>query len=203
MRYAYFDESGNTAAFQASESYLAVVVVSAGHEASRALGRHMKRLKKSAKVRGDGELKAVSATPTQTARLLRDIAREDIAIVAVVVDKRAVRQKPDDPEDWYREAVSLAALHCAKRWSDLWLILDKRYTKETLRDRLDQAVRERLGDLACNVLSITQRDSTTVLGLQVADYVARAIRLKHAQGEEAYYDLVKDRIIIEEVVEAK
>lgn len=203
MRYVYLDESGNTAPFQASRSFLAVAVVSVGHKASRALETHMKRLKKRAKVRAGGELKAVSATRTQRARLLRDIAREDIAIIAVVVDKRAVRQKPDDPEDWYREAMSLAALHCALRWSDLRLLLDKRYTKQALRDRLDQAVRERLGDLACNVLSITQRDSTTVLGLQVADYVAWAIRRKHAQGEEAYYDLVKDRIIIEEVIEVQ
>jgi len=203
LRYVYLDESGNTAPFQASESFLVVAVVSAGHKASRALERHMKRLKKRAKVRAGGELKAVSATPRQRARLLTDIAREDMAIVAVVVDKRAVRQKPNDPEDWYREAASLASLHCAQRWPDLKLILDKRYTKKALRDSLEKHVRERLGGLVCNVLSITQPDSTTVLGLQVADYVAWAIRRKYEQREEEYYGLIKRRIIVEQVIEAK
>ena len=64
-------------------------------------------------------------------------------------------------------------------------------------------MRERLGGLVYNVLSITQPDSTTVLGLQVADYVAWAIRRKLEQREEDYYRLIKRRIIVEQVIEAK
>jgi hypothetical protein len=60
-------------------------------------------------------------------RLLRSIADEDVEIVVVLIDKRAILRPPEDPEDIYREAVTRAIVHCVKRWPRIELFLDKLY----------------------------------------------------------------------------
>lgn len=207
MHYAYLDESGTVTPFVAADRFLVVAVVAADGASARALALHVKRLKKKlgkkAMKASGGELKAHLAAPEQLEKLLRSIAAEEIAIVTVVVDKRLCYRAPEDPEDWYREAVSLVARHCAARWPRLKLILDKRYTKRELRARLDEAI---IGGLIClsdSDVAIEHADSKVTPCLQVADYVAWAIRRKYEDGETRYYDLVKDKIVTEESIEAK
>lgn len=204
MHYAYLDESGTVTPFRASECFLVIAILAASQKASRALELHAKRLRKRAKLPIGEELKASSATPRQRKRLLQAIATEHVAIVAVIIDKRNVYQKPDDPEEWYREAASLAARHCASRWPQLRrLILDKRYTKEALRHRLEETIRAKLQGLARDHMTIEQLDSRVCLGLQVADYVAWAIARKYQAGDQECYELIKTNIVLEEIIEAK
>jgi hypothetical protein len=207
VHYAYLDESGTVTPFLAADRFLVVGVVAADQAAVRALELHVKRLKKKlskkAMQTSGGELKARLATPEQLEKLLRAVADEDVAIVTAVVDKRMVYREPDDPEDWYRGAVALVARHCAARWPHLKIILDKRYTNQDLRDRLDEAIENKVGCLRDSDVSIEHADSKATPCLQVADYIAWVIRRKYEEGETQYYDLVKGRIICEEIIEAK
>lgn len=50
---------------------------------------------------------------------------------------------------------------------------------------------------------IRQVDSIRAKGLQAVDYVAWAFWQKYQQGEESYYQIIKDRVIAEEVIEVK
>jgi hypothetical protein len=203
LYYAYLDESGNVAPFQASERFLAVAVVACNHAASRSLELHVKRMRKKAQIKIDGELKATSATETQKTRLLEALTDEDIAIIAVILNKGSVYRKPKDPEDWYREVASLAAWYCADYCSTLRLILDKRYTKTALRDKLESSVWDKLGELSPRVQGIEQLDSRSSLGLQAVDFVAWAMRQHYEFGDHRYYEIVKKKIVKEVVIEAK
>ena len=202
MHYAYLDESGDVTPLHASGKFMVVAIVTGDRRASRSIELHLKRLRKKLKTVGR-EVKAVLATPKQRCKLLQAIASEDIAIIAIILDKSKAGGRPDDPEEWYRQAVSQAAWHCADHWPQLRLILDKRYTKKALRDRLEQAIRAKLQELTTEQITIEQTDSTTSPGLQVVDYVAWSIRRKYEAADQECYDLIKERIIIEEIIEPK
>jgi hypothetical protein len=199
---AYLDESGTTTPFRDTDRFLVVIGMIVDQKASRALGLHLKRLRQKTRTTPGGELKATYATPKQRLRLLQVVSNEDVGIVAVVVDKRKVRQAPDDPEDWYRVATSLVVWHCIRRWPHLTVVVDKRYTKKCLRDALETAILAKLGEVV-NTPAIAHKESNTSPELQVADYVAWAVKRKYEAGDLESYDLIKARMIVEEVVLAK
>ncbi len=198
-RYAYFDESGNVSLGQTSERFLVVATVIVDGAAKRRIELHMRRLEKNTSKKGrkaGSEIKASLATDTDRIRLLTHIAAEDIAIVATILDKGGAKQRPDDPEDWYRLAVGTAARVCVRRWPDLYLVIDKRYTMLRRRQQLEEDIRARLADLLHHA-EITQPESQATPGLRVADFVAWAIRQKYERHESRYYELIKGNIISE------
>jgi hypothetical protein len=206
LHLAYLDESG-TVSLSNTDRFIVVAVVAANHSSARAIENHIKRLRKTLRKKAmkasGGELKASEAIPRQIENLLRAIAAEDIAIVAVIMNKRDMRRRPDDPEDWYRNVVGVAVRHCVDRWPQLELVLDKRYTKKSLRDRLEEAIRTRIGDVDQADVTIEHADSKATPCLQVTDYVAWAIRRKYEVGEQKYHAMIESRIVDEVVIEAE
>jgi hypothetical protein len=179
---------------------LVIAVVGAPEHAKRALELHMRRLRKRVGRGLAGELKANKATDRQIRRLLCAVSKEDIAIVVVVMDKRYVYRRPNDPEDWYRDAVCRAVCHCVDRWPEMHLVLDKRYTQKSLRKKLDQAIEQATQNRLLKRLSIRQADSRRVLGLQVIDYIAWAVRRHYEREDSDYYEIIKDKIVVQEIV---
>ena len=55
-----------------------------------------------------GEMKASASREVVVQHLLQALAKEPIVILAVVVDKQHFAKPPDDLEDIYREAVTVA-----------------------------------------------------------------------------------------------
>jgi hypothetical protein len=113
MRYGFLDESGGADPFSGSH-FLVVAVLTTN--VPRPIELHVKRARKSLrrKARPD-EMKATVLEQRVIERLLRSIADEDVKIVTVLIDKRAILRPPEDPEDIYREAVTRAIVHCVKR----------------------------------------------------------------------------------------
>ena len=204
MRYVYVDESGTVTPFKAGECFLVIAVLVIGQRALRSIELRVGREQKKADQRAGDELKAVEAKPKARERLLRGLAADDIAIVAIVLDKRFVCREPDDPEDWYRDTVATAVVRCIELWPGLVrTTLDKRYTKKRLRDELEAAIRVRIECLGRGDMPIEQPDSRSNRCLQAVDYVAWAIYQKYKWGNAYYYDIIKDRIVTEEVVRAE
>ena len=134
-------------------------------------------------------------------RLLSSIAQEDIHVVAVVVNKRAIVRPPAEPEDIYRTAVAWAVQHCLVQWPQLHLYLDKRYTNPKLRLALERAVGAVLAPVANAGLLIWHEDSRGQLCLQAVDYVAWAIARKYEWGDERAYVQIASRVIVEKVMD--
>jgi len=203
LQIAYLDESGTVTPFRPAERFLVIAVVAGNERVSRACALHVQRLRRKEHLPPGRELKASQASPAQVLTLLSAIAEEDMAIVAVVLDKRGVYRAPDDAEDWYRETAARACYHCASRWPDLTITLDKRYTKRALRQRLEEAIRAEMPEPEGRHVTILQRESHTLPGLQIADCCAWAIGRKYERGDEVYYQRIRERILVEEVREAK
>ena len=153
--------------------------------------------------RASGELKASRSDDKVIRRVLQAVAAQDVAIIVVVVDKRGMRKPPREPEDLYRQAVARTIRLCVARWPRLEVILDKRYTQEHLRRKLERSVRDEIAGVAEQAVTIRQEDSQTVKGLQVADFVAWAMGQKHQRGDNRYFALIEDHVVIEEIIVVK
>ena len=198
MRYGFLDESGGADPFSGSH-FLVVVVLSTN--VPRPIELHVKRARKSLgrKARPD-EMKAAVLEERVIERLLQSIVEEDVEIVAVIVDKQVILRPPKDPEDIYREAVTRTVAHCVERWPRIELLLDKRYTKRSLRLELERVIREGIAGLPQEVVLIRQEDSRNRKELQAVDHVAWAIYQKYEAGDGRFYEILQDKIVVEEVI---
>lgn len=201
LRYAFLDESGTTDPFSGSH-FLVVALLSV--TLPRSIELHVRRAhKKYGTSLSSGEMKASASREVAIERLLQTVAEEPIAIIAVVLNKQQILRPPDDPEDLYREAVTLAVRHAVSRWPRIDLCLDKRYTTKRLRYRLEKEIREGIADLHQEVVIIHQEDSVARKELQAVDYIAWAFFQKYERRDDRFYQIVAERIIVEEEIESR
>jgi len=97
--------------------------------------------------------------------------------------------------------VTWAVHHAVQRWPRLELCLDKRYTNKVLRHRLEKAIREGIADLHQEVVLIRQEDSISRKELQAVDYVAWAFFQKYERGNDRFYQIIAQKVVVEEVIE--
>jgi len=198
LHYAFVDESGTVDPFSGSHF---LVIALLGTVKPRAIELHVKRAFKKYGTRlASGEMKADASRDVVVKRLLQAIAQEPVTIVAVIVDKRDIVRPPKDPEDIYREAVTQVIRHTIARWPRIDVCLDKRYTARRLRYELERAIREGIADLHQRVVMIRQEDSIACKELQATDYVAWAFFQKYERGDSRFYDILTDRVVVEEVI---
>ena len=81
--------------------------------------------------------------------------------------------------------------------------MDKRYTNPHLREKQNRAILKEISSLQKAVLVVEHSESNSESALQVADAMAWALFQKHERGDDSFYTLVKDKIVIEELWEAK
>lgn len=145
-------------------------------------------------------MKASAAREAVIRKMLKVIAREDVKIIAVIVKKAHILRPPEDNEEIYRQAVTLAVSQAVKRWRKVEIYLDKRYTSKRLRNELEKEIRDRIADFHQQVVLIHQEDSLSRKELQAADFIAWAFFQKYERGDSQFYDLIADRVIVEQVV---
>ncbi|MCD6553371.1 MAG: DUF3800 domain-containing protein [Anaerolineae bacterium] len=178
MQYAFLDESGNVDPFSGSH-FLVVAVLATSNP--RPLALHVKRMQKRLGRRpAVAELKASASLPSVSLRLLRAIAQENIGVIAAIVDKRHIYRPPKNLED-----------------------LDKRYTKRTLRYDLEETIREGLVGVPQEVVLIRQEDSVVRKELQAVDCVAWAFFQKYEHGDDRFYRIIADKVIVEDIIRRK
>jgi hypothetical protein len=198
LRHAFIDESGTVAPFSGSHF---LVIALLGMTRPRPIELHVKRaLKKYGTSLASGEMKADASREVVVKQLLQAIAQESVTIIAVVVDKQNIARPPTDPEEMYREAVTRVVRHAVARWPRIDVCLDKRYTAKHLRYELEKVIREGIADLHQEVVIIRQEDSIACKELQATDYVAWAFFQKYERGDSSFYEIIADRVVIEEVI---
>ncbi len=110
----FIDESG-TVGSETGTHFLIVAVI-CGDQARDIEIPVQRAQKKFGTSLASGEMKANGSREAVTLRLLKELAKEDIQIVAVAVDQKAIVSAPNDKEDIYRIAVSRAVYHLVERW---------------------------------------------------------------------------------------
>jgi hypothetical protein len=148
-------------------------------------------------------LKANSSRETVILRLLRELVKEDIQIIAIAVDQRKIIRAPKEAKEIYRKAVSRAVHHLVARWPRIEIYLDQRYTNSQQRYELEKRIREEIFDLPQKVVLIRQLNSQSQRGLQAADFIAWAFFQKYEKGDCHYVDILEQKIVEEEVIGKK
>ena len=201
MHYAFIDEFGGISISPDEPVLVIAAVITA---TPRNLDLIIKRAYRTLGAgRALGELKASSSDDKVIRRVLQAVVTQDVAIIVVLVDKRGMRKPPKEPEELYRQAVARTIRLCVARWPRLEVILDKRYTQEHLRRKLERSVRDEIAGVAEQAVTIRQEDSQAVKGLQVADFVAWAMGQKYQRGDDRYCALIEERVLAEEIITVK
>jgi len=201
MHFAFIDESGTVGA--ETGTHFLIVAVICGDQARDIEIPVQRAQKKFGTSLASGEMKANSSREAVTLRLLKELAKEDIQIVAVAVDQKAIVSAPNDKEDIYRIAVSRAVYHLVERWPRIQILLDQRYTNNQLRFELEKQIREEIVDLPQKVVLLRQLNSQAQRGLQAADFIAWAFFQKYEKSDCRFVDVLTSKIVQEEVIVRK
>jgi hypothetical protein len=201
LHYAFLDESGTVGA--ATGTHFLVVSVICGNRVRDIELPVQRAQKKFGTSLASGEMKASSSREEVILRLLKALIKEDIEIVAVVIDQKAITRPPLDGEDIYRKAVSRVVHHLVERWPRIEICLDRRYTNDKLRFDLERRIREEIIDLPQKIVLIRQQNSQIRRGLQAADFIAWAFFQKYERGGHRFYDVIAPRVIQEELIVQK
>lgn len=198
LHFAFVDEAGNTALSRQNHILVAAALCMGN---PRPIARIIRKTqKKYGSSLASGELKAKKAHALLVEHLLGNLAREEIAIFSVIVDRRNIQQPPKDAEEIYRWAMARLVEKMVEKYPSLEIVLDRRYTTERLRDELERKIRERISPLPQHYVMITQKDSALVKELQAVDFIAWAFFQKYERGNDRFYDLIAERIVEEEYV---
>jgi hypothetical protein len=202
MNYAFLDEFGGVGKAIANEPYLilAALATDTPRQLDLVVNRARKRL---GQVGSTTEIKATHSSEQTIRWVLERIAALDIALIIVVRDKQTMASLPKDSEDLYRKAAGRTVRLCVERWQQLEIVLDRRYTQEHLRRKLEWQIRQEIADIPGQTVLIRQADSQTVKALQAVDFVAWAAGQKYVRGNESYFELIRDKVLVEEVLRGK
>lgn len=198
--YAFIDESGTVGA-KSGTRYLIVVVLSVNQP--RVIELTIRRaIKKYGSKIASGEIKAADFEETAIIRLLQELSKEDVTVMAVILDQRTIRHEPKHVETIYRRVTARAVRHLVKQSPRVEICLDKRYTSERQRRLLEKTIREEIADLP-QVVLITQENSSSRKELQAADAIAWAFFQKYERDDPRFYDIIVSKVVIEDVANGK
>ncbi len=199
MVHGFLDEAGDVGNAPASSRCLIVALVLTRNPVwlRKTVTKTRKHLGK--KQRDIPEFKASKTDPKIVYKLLGLVAETGCEIVIVVADKRDW-ERPTDPEDLYRHLCALAVRRCMERHPRLSLTVDKRYTRASLREAFKETIIGAISSLPNVFLAIENNTSEREKALQVADAVAWGLFQKYERGDESFYRLVQDNVIVEELL---
>ena len=198
--YAFIDESGTVGA-KTGTRFLIVVVLSVNQPRVLELTIRRAVKKYGAKI-ASGEIKAADFEEAAIIRLLGSLAKEDITVMAVILDQHTIRREPKHVEEIYRRVTARAVRHLVERSPRVEICLDKRYTSERQRHLLEKAIREEIADLP-QVVLISQENSSERKELQAADAIAWAFFQKYERDDPRFYDIIASKVVIEDVANGK
>ncbi len=189
---AYVDESGRLA--DPNARYVALVAVVAPH--TREMRKVIRRAGRSGKPvrlkrRGGQEVKWWNATEGVRRRVLQLVARKEVHIFWLVVDKEG-EGVPDTPENYGLMFCELVS-ECLAYYPALEVKVDVHFATREQREKFDQFVMLRLGIRPFHI------DSQQEAVIQIADFVAGAVR-EHAEGKSQFLEIVQPKVVMGKTV---
>ncbi len=187
-----FDEAGDTGASPRSSHYLVIAGIACSDLMSlrRAVMRTRKSLGK--KLQDIPELKAWHTPAKIIAGFLTRLAELDIQIYTVILDKHSARRL-EDAESAYRRVYAEAIKQVLADHPRSSIIMDGRYTKSSLREKLVWAILTGVNGPGA-AMSLMFADSQQEPALQAADAVVWSVFQKYERGDATFHDLVATRI---------
>lgn len=195
--YGFVDEASGPDPFYGGPLVFVAIVT----RQPRALDLLIRRVYKKSgrRIGGTGELKASFAEERLVVDVLTRLAKLDVHIVCVTLDKSVIMRPPADVETLYHAAAKLLLLRCIERWPRLEMHFDKRYTNKYQQRQFERYLREGIASFSNVVVTVEQDDSVALKELQAADFVAWAAGQK-AKGEIGFWRLIAGRVVVDDVI---
>ncbi|MFZ5878346.1 MAG: DUF3800 domain-containing protein [Chloroflexota bacterium] len=198
MDYAFIDEAGNVA-ISAQSHFLIVAALCT--ETPRYLERAIRKTqKKFGSALSSGELKGKKSNDRLAETVLKGLQGHPIKIYAVIIGQDVLKTIPEPGEEIYRWAAARLVRKVVGQSPRTEIVLDRRYTKESLRYQLEKIIREEISDLPQQYVLIRQEDSLHRKELQAVDFIAWSFFQKYERGNSRYYEIIQPCIVEEEVI---
>jgi hypothetical protein len=203
MKYIFFDETGDLSfdltKKQVSKYFTVVfLIIDDFKQIERSVRKAVSSLQKHDRVKSSGYLHAYKEKPLTIARLLRYVAKRDIQIAYLTLDKSRMKENIGNmnKRDLYNKlTVDLLNEIYQKKIIEedtfIKFIASKRETKESFNDQFIEYI-QRNFKAKINVLIQSPHESRT---LQAVDFIAWAIYCKNEHGNTEYFDIICEKIV--------
>jgi len=207
MAYIFLDESGDLGFKKNSSNWFIFTLVLTNDH--RKIEKCVKKIHKnlSKKYKKVSELHAYHTQSAIKIKLLTNIAEiKDIKILCIILNKKKVYIDLQNQKNYlynYTANVLLDRLH-KKRIIDInepiELYIDQKDTNKFIRENFEKYLKDNLVRKRNGKINIKIKPSHTEKCLQAVDFISWAIFRKYEKNDYEYYEIIKNKIIEENLL---
>lgn len=207
MAYLFIDESGDLGFNKKSSKWFLFTIALTSNK--RLLERVIKKARKSLKKehKNVNELHSYHADKITRKRILRALSIiKDLKILCVILNKDKVHIDLQNQKNYlynYVANILLDSLNSRRIMPDsehFDIYIDRKDTNKNLRNNFEKYLKTSLGNKRTSRVNITLRASHEEKALQAVDFISWAIFRKYEKGDFEYYEIVKDKIVEENLL---
>lgn len=201
LKYIFLDESGDLGFAEKSSKFFIITLMLCNEDTEINLKRIIKRVREKLikkKLKKYPELKGNNSSDKIRKEVLERFVKNKAEVFTIIMDKSKVYEYlKEKKHKLYNYISNLILNECSFDTNNICLTVDKSKSNRSLRDDFDNYLRFSLKNklASCN-LSIKHENSQNEYCLQVLDFVSWAIFRKYEQGDEDFFNIIKERIII-------
>lgn len=198
--YAYSDDSPTLSGQENRLAVAAVVTLKVGDKTLVRIPKRARRRIVDKKLHQLPELKFYNSDEKTKVRMLRMIANTPAEIFTLVVDKEG-RRISDSPLNNGVVLGNAAAVVLREKGKVSWTPDRKFVNPDDTAQYLDTAIRVAASKAPSGFLVMKEpADSRREALVQLADFVVGAISYKYNRNDDHYYQIIKKRVVLEELV---
>lgn len=207
MAYIFLDESGDLGFKEVSSQwFLFTIAITSNRRSLERVIKHARRklLKKHKNV---SELHAYHADKMTRRRVLEELANiDDLKVLCTVLNKKKVYVDLQSQKNHlynYTANILLDRLHSRKIFDlgePIYLCVDRKDTNKNIRKNFEQYIETSLREKKYGVVSMESKASYDDKSLQAVDFLSWAIFRKYERGDYEYYEMIKGKIIEENLL---
>ncbi len=207
MSYIYLDESGDLGFGERSSRWFILTIVFTGNH--RKIEKCAKKVHQGLKKKYKkiSELHAYHADEITRKRVLKLLSEtDDLKILSIVLNKKKVYTDLQNQKPYlynYTANILLDRLHnknVLKADEKVLICIDQRETNKFLKKNFEEYLKINLNGKIKNHFEIKIKASHTEKCLQVVDFISWAIFRKYERGDYEYYEIIKNKIIEENLL---
>ncbi len=207
MSYIFLDESGDLGFSRRSSKWfiLTIILTNNHRQVEKSVKKVHKGLKK--KYKTVKELHAYHADAITRKRILRLLSEvEDLKILCIILNKKKVYIDLRNQKSYlynYTANILLERLNHKKVLNpkdEVKIYIDQRETNKFLKKNFENYLKSNLKKWGNGKIAITIKPSHTEKCLQAVDFISWAIFRKYERGDYEYYEVIKNKIIGENLL---
>ena len=197
MVYVYLDESGDLGFGKRGSSNYFVITLLLIEDSTpiKRLVKKIRQRKLKKNLKELPEIKANNSDKTVRKRFLKDLAKEEIEIHCVIVDKNKVyNYLRTEKEKLYNYVSGIILTESTIRNKNIYIIVDKKTSKKVIIEDFNKyiikKVEERHFFHPRTTVKISHYDSKNSPGLQAVDFASWSIFRKYEHNDDSYCPII-------------